>query len=55
MNNGVLSQSFAKEADGTVYIVKGYKNKRKAVLRSINELKAYNSNIIGIVLNNIEA
>ena len=55
MSNGVLSQSFAKEVDGTVYIVKGYKNKRKAVLRSINELKAYNSNIIGIVLNNIEA
>lgn len=55
MNNGVLSQSFAKESDGTVYIVKGYKNKRKAVFRSINELKTYNSNIIGIVLNNIEA
>lgn len=55
MNNGVLSQSFAKEADGIVYIVKGYKNKRKAVLRSINELKMYNSNIMGVVLNNIEA
>ena len=55
MNNGVLSQSFAKEADGIVYIVKGYKNKRKDVLRSINELKMYNSNIMGVVLNNIEA
>ncbi|MDU4884561.1 hypothetical protein [uncultured Clostridium sp.] len=55
INNGVLSQCFAKEVDGTIYIVKGYKNKRKVVLRSINELKAYNSNIIGIVLNNIEA
>lgn len=55
INNGVLSQSFAKEADGIVYIVKGYKNKRKAVLRSINELKMYNSNIMGVVLNNIEA
>lgn len=54
MNNEVLSQSFAKEADGTIYIVKGYKNKRKVILRSINELKAYNSNIIGVVLNNIE-
>lgn len=54
MNNGVLSQSFAKEADGTIYIVKGYENKRKVILRSINELKAYNSNIIGVVLNNIE-
>ena len=54
MNSGVLSQSFAKEADGTIYIVKGYENKRKVVLRSINELKAYNSNIIGVVLNNIE-
>lgn len=55
MNKGVLSQSFAKEADGIVYIVKGYKNKRKDVLRSINELKMYNSNIMGVVLNNIEA
>lgn len=55
MNNGVLSQSFAKEADGIVYIVKGYKNKREDVLRSINELKMYNSNIMGVVLNNIEA
>lgn len=54
MNNGVLSQSFAKEADGTIYIVKGYKNKRKVILRSVNELKAYNNNIIGVVLNNIE-
>lgn len=54
MNSGVLSQSFAKEADGTIYIVKGYENKRKVILRSINELKAYNSNIIGVVLNNIE-
>lgn len=54
MNNEVLSQSFAKEADGTIYIVKGYENKRKVILRSINELKAYNSNIIGVVLNNIE-
>ena len=55
INNGVLSQSFAKEADGIVYIVKGYKNKREDVLRSINELKMYNSNIMGVVLNNIEA
>lgn len=54
MNNEVLSQSFAKEADGTIYIVKGYKNKRKVILRSVNELKAYNNNIIGVVLNNIE-
>ena len=54
MNSGVLSQSFAKEADGTIYIVKGYKNKRKVILRSVNELKAYNNNIIGVVLNNIE-
>lgn len=54
MNNDVLSQSFAKEADGTIYIVKGYKNKRKVILRSVNELKAYNNNIIGVVLNNIE-
>ena len=54
MNSGVLSQSFAKEADGTIYIVKGYENKRKVVLRSINELKAYNSNIIVVLLNNIE-
>lgn len=54
MNNEVLSQSFAKEADGTIYIVKGYKNKRKVILRAVNELKAYNNNIIGVVLNNIE-
>lgn len=54
INDGVVSQSFAKEVDGTIYIVKGYKNKRKLILKSINELKAYNSNIIGIVLNNIE-
>lgn len=55
ITNGVLSQSFAKKSDGTIYIVKGYKNKRKVVLRAINELRIYNSNIIGIVLNNIEA
>ena len=48
------SQIVSKDVDGIIYVVKAYEVKRKNVVDSIEEIRKYNENIIGVVLTNVE-
>lgn len=55
INMSNISQIISKEVDGTILVIKAYKAKRKLVLKAVKEIKKYNNNIVGTVLNNIES
>lgn len=55
LNSGVISQTVAQCADAIILVVKGYSTSKNVVMRSMKELRSINTNIIGVILNNINA